>query len=146
MENYSSIKTCGTCMAFGKSSCAYPTSEVNSISCTKYQEVYYTSSATSQTTEISKPIMKEENKLKHTTVSVYKVNETCIVAQTIEDAIKLYKDAYEWPYNMVKSVKLVNDSAWIEEDENTSANMQDCVSSKDYVVQCDYTAKADEKD
>ena len=90
--------------------------------------------------------MKEENKLKHTTVSVYKVNETCIVAQTIEDAIKLYKDAYEWPYNMVKSVKLVNDSAWIEEDENTSANMQDCVSSKDYVVQCDYTAKADEKD
>lgn len=146
MDNYSSLKTCGTCIAFGKSSCAYPNTKIDCIACTKYQEAYYTLSATSQTTEISTPIMKEENKLKHTTVSVYRVNETYIVARSIEDAIKLYKDAYEWPYNMVKSVELVNDSAWIEEDENITANMQDCVSSKDYVVQCDYTAKADEKD
>lgn len=129
-----------------KSSCVYPTSEADSFACSKYQEANNTLSAISQTTEISKPIMKKENKLKHTTVSVYRVNETYIVARSIEDAIKLYKDAYEWPYNMVKSVKLVNDSAWIEKDENITANMQDCVSSKSYVVQCDYTAKADEKD
>jgi hypothetical protein len=56
------IKTCGTCICFMKSSCVYPTSEADSFACSKYQEANYTLSATSQTTEISKPIMKEEQK------------------------------------------------------------------------------------
>lgn len=111
------IKTCGTCICFMKSSCAHTATEIDSVACAKYQEAHYTLSATSQTTEISKPIMKEENKLKHTLISVYEVNNECIVAKSVEDAIKLYKDAYEWPYNTVKSVKLVSDTAWIENDK-----------------------------
>lgn len=45
-------KLCGTCIAFGKSSCAHPATEIDSVACTKYQEAHYTLSATSQTTEI----------------------------------------------------------------------------------------------
>lgn len=136
------IKTCGTCICFMKSSCVYPTSEADSCACSKYQEAYYTLSATPQTTEISKTNMEKEKKLEHKFVSVYKINnDQYVVANSIENAIKLYKDAYEYPYNTVKSVELVNDSAWIEEDENITANTPNCVSSKDYVVKCDYDAK-----
>jgi len=116
MDNYSSLKTCGTCIAFGKSSCAHPNTKIDCIACMKYQEAYYTLSATSQTTEISKPIMKEEKRLKHTLVSVYKINEQHVVANTIEDAIKLYKDAYEW--ETVKTVELIEECAWIKSDKD----------------------------
>ena len=98
------------------SSCVYPTSEADSCACSKYQEAYYTLSATLQTKEISKPIMKEENKSKHTLISVYKVNNKCIVAQSVEDAIKLYKDYYEW--ETVKTVELIEECAWIKSEKD----------------------------
>lgn len=115
--NFAPVNTCGTCIAFGKSSCPYPATEIDSYACTKYQEACYTLTATSKTIETSKPIMEKEHKLKHTLISVYKVNDKHIVAQSVEDAIKLYKDAYEFPYNEVKIVMLVEANAWIKSEK-----------------------------
>lgn len=141
MDNYLSLKTCGTCIAFGKSSCTYPATEIDSFACTKYQE-------------ISKPIMKEEQKKPldyYEFTNIYKVNDDVIVANTIEEAIELWKKLRLVGYDSdnIHKVELIHYKAKIKsnkDDENITANMQDCVSSKSYVVQCDYTAKADEKD
>lgn len=150
----SEIKTCGNCIHFRKSSCMYLTSKEDWLACAEYQETYHTLSATSQTKEISKPIMKEEQKKPldyYEFTNVYKVNDDVIVANTIEEAIELWKKSRLIGYDSdnIKKVELMYYDAKIKsakDDENITANMQDCVSSKNYVVQCDYTAKADEKD
>lgn len=93
----------------------YPTREANCCACSKYQEASYTLSATSPTTKISKTDMVKEKRLEYTLVSVYKINnDQYVVANSIEEAIKLYKDAYEWPYNTVKTVELIEENAWIK--------------------------------
>lgn len=41
--------------------------------------------------------------IKHT--HVWKVNKDMVVADTIEDAIEVYRNYYEFPYNKVTSVE-----------------------------------------
>ena len=63
--------------------------------------------------------MEKQKRLEHTLVSVYKINnDQYVVADSIEDAIELYKNAYEWPYNTVKIVELIENNAWIKSDKD----------------------------
>lgn len=101
------IKTCGTCMAFGKSWCMYPTSKADWLACAEYQ------------TEISKPIMKEEQKKPldyYEFINVYKVNDDVVVANTIEDAIELWKKTRLVGYDNdnIKKVELMHYDAKIK--------------------------------
>ena len=100
----------------------YPTSEADSCACSKYQEAYYTLSATSQTTEISTPIMKEEQKKPldyYEFTNVYKVNDDVIVANTIEEAIELWEKSRLIGYDSdnIKKVELMHYDAKIKRQE-----------------------------
>lgn len=51
---------------------------------------------------------------------VWKVNKMLVVADTIEEAIKVYQDNGEFPYNEVKEVALVeyySDTALIRKED-----------------------------
>lgn len=106
MDNYSSLKTCGTCVAFGKSSCAHPATKIDCFACMKYQE-------------ISTPIMKEEQTKAldyYEFTNVYKVNDDVIVANTIEEAIELWKKSRLIGYDNdnIKNVELIHYNAKIK--------------------------------
>ena len=56
--------------------------------------------------------------IKHT--KVWRINRDMVVADTIEDAITLYKTYYEYPYNEITSIELVkyyDDTALIAIDK-----------------------------
>lgn len=115
-------KTCGTCICFMKSSCMYPTREADCYACSKYQEASYTLSATSQTKEISKPIMKEEQKEPldyYEFTNVYNVNDDIVIANTIEEAIELWKKSRLIGYDNdnIKKVQLMYYDAKIKRQE-----------------------------
>lgn len=122
MENFE-IKTCGDCAIFKKNSCPWRiASEAYTIACAKFIEKNQTIVTESTETPTKKQpdlIINKKEKLNHSLISIYKINDKYVVAESIEDAIKLYKDAYESPYNEVKTVTLVEENAWIKSDKST---------------------------
>lgn len=122
MEKFE-FKKCGECIAFNKSSCVRSsTVKVDTVACARFQEKYYTLSATSQTTEISKPIMKEEQKKTldyYEFTNIYKVNDVVIVANTIEEAIELWKKSRLIGYDSdnIQKVELMHYDATMKRQE-----------------------------
>ena len=49
-----------------------------------------------------------KNNIKYT--EIYRINKLLVVADSIESAIKLYKNKYEFPYNEINTIERITTS------------------------------------
>lgn len=117
MMNKYEIKTCGTCISFMKSSCMFPTRWADCYACAKYQEASYTIPATSQTKEISKPIMKEQQSLADLYARVAEAYARELVNMYFTDEEGPYdyqwEDSDHWLLNVADNLFTLNDIRYI---------------------------------